>query len=148
MLAFYPALLDRLRGVTAIKKVCEAKELEDLDTGRVQTPLDGAVYVVLDGITPTEGNARGREQVMQIGISVILTKRDYNPTPRLDGVGQTITAICKALQGFEPKTADGKHLTLSPFVQNTGVSIRYNKGFAFFPLHFVTTVAILANQEV
>lgn len=142
ILAFYPALIERLKSVPAIKKVCEAKELEDLDAGRVQTPLDGAVYVVLDSIAPTDGNARGREQLMQIGVSIILTKRDYNPVPRLDGVGATITAICKALQGFEAKK-DGRHLTLSPFVQNKGIAIRYSKGFAFFPMHFSTTVAIM-----
>ena len=135
ILAFYPALIERLKSVPAIKKVCEAKELEDLDAGRVQTPLDGAVYVVLDSIAPTDGNARGREQLMQIGVSIIL--------PRLDGVGATITAICKALQGFEAKK-DGRHLTLSPFVQNKGIAIRYSKGFAFFPMHFSTTVAIMA----
>lgn len=61
ILAFYPALIERLKNVSTIKKVCEAKELEDLDTGRVQTPLDGAVYVVLDSIVPTDGNARARE---------------------------------------------------------------------------------------
>lgn len=144
ILAFYPALIERLNSVSAIKKVCEAKDLEDLDTGRVQTPLDGAVYVVLDSIIPTDGNARAREQLMQIGVSIILVKRDYNPTPRLDGVGASLTAICQALQGFEPKDKDGRHYTLSPFVQDKGIAIRYNKGFAFFPMHFTTTVAILA----
>lgn len=144
ILAFYPALIERLEGVPAIKKVCHAKELEDLDAGRVQVPLDGAVYVVLDSIVPTDGNGRGREQLMQIGVSVILVKRDYNPVPRLDGVGASITAICQALQGFEPVDKDGRHYTLSPFVQDKGIGIRYNKGFAFFPMHFTTTVAILA----
>lgn len=142
ILICYPALLNRLKTLPQIKKVCEAREFEDISTGKVQTPLDGAVYVILDSITPDSENAGGREQVVTLGFSVILVKQNYNPTPRLDGVGATITAICRALQGFEPM-ADGRALTLSPFVQDRAVAIRYNKGFAFFPLRFTTTVAVM-----
>lgn len=143
-LAFYPILLEHLKQIKAIKKVCEAKELEDLDVGRVQVPLDGAVYVVIDSIRPSESNNRGREQMMTIGMSVILAKQQYNPTPKMDGVGATLTAICKALQGYEPMT-DGKHLTHSPFVQDGGMNILYRKGFALYPLHFSVSVAIVPD---
>lgn len=143
-LAFYPVLLNHLKQIPAIKKVCEAKELEDLDVGRVQVPLDGAVYVVIDSIRPSESNNRGREQMMVIGISVILAKQQYNPMPKLDGVGATLTAICKALQGYEPMV-DDRHLTHSPLLQDGTMNILYRKGFALYPLHFSVSVAIVPN---
>lgn len=145
LLACYPALLERLQACKHIKKVCTAKELTDLDTGKVQVPLDGAVYVILDSLSPIDNNNGGRESLIQLGFSVILAKQSTTAAPNLDGIGITMTAICKALQGFEPKSKDGKHLTLSPFVQEKGLPIRYSKGFCLYPFRFSTTVAVVAD---
>lgn len=144
-LACYPALLSRLQTITQIKKIQEIKELAEIDGGAV-VPLDGAVYVIFDGLTPTSANNGGREQVMELGFTLILAKQQYNPHPRIDGVGATLTAICKALQGYEP-TQDGRALSLSPFVQKPALAVKYFKNYALFPLRFTTTVAILATHR-
>lgn len=141
ILACYPDVLARLKSLPQIKKVIEAKELSEIDNKAI-APIDGAVYVVLDSITPTAGSdGTKRGQDIQIGFSVILAKQQYNPTPKLDGVGQTLTAICKAMIGFEP-VKDGRALTLTPFVQEQGLAIRYQQNYALFPLRFSTTVAV------
>lgn len=144
MLVCYPVLLDRLKSIVQIKKVLEIKELSELDNQAV-APLDGAVYVIFDGLTPTDPNNDGREQTMELGFTIILTKQQYNPAPRMDGVGATLTAICKALQGFEPEQ-DGRALTLSPFVQKQALAVKYFKNYALFPLRFATTVAVMADS--
>lgn len=146
LLACYPALIDRLKSCPEIKKVCEAKELADLDSQKAQMPLDGAVYVILDSISPEESNNGGRETLITLGFSIILAKQNVNPTPKLAGLGATLTAICKALQGFEPKDKDGKHLTLSAFVQEKGLPIRYSRGFGFYAFRFTTKVAVVGDD--
>lgn len=143
MLVCYPALLDRLNAIPVVKKVLEIKELASLDNQTV-APLDGAVYVIFDGFSPVSPNHGGREQVMALGFTIILAKQQYNPTPKMDGVGATLTAICKALQGFEP-IQDGRALTLSPFVQKNALPIRYFKNYALFALRFTTTVAVMGD---
>lgn len=144
ILVCYPALLDRLRQLPQIKKVLEIKELSDMDKGAV-APLDGAVYVVFDGISLGDDNNRGKEQELELGFTIILAKQQYNPTPRMDGVGASLTAICKALQGYCP-TQDGRALTLSPFVQKQGLAVKYHQNYALFPLRFTTTVAVLSDN--
>lgn len=144
ILVCYPALLDRLKSIVQIKKVLEIKELSELDNQAV-APLDGAVYVIFDGISPTDPNNEGREQVIELGFTIILAKQQYNPAPRMDGVGATLTAICKALQGFEPEQ-DERALTLSPFVQKQALAVKYFKNYALFPLRFATTVAVMADN--
>lgn len=144
MLVCYPALLDRLKSISQIKKVQEIKELSEIDNQAV-APLDGVVYVIFDGLTLTDPNHGGREQVMELGFTIILAKQQYNPRPRMDGVGASLTAICKALQGFEPEQ-DGRALTLSPFVQKQALAVRYFKNYALFPLRFTTTVAVMADS--
>lgn len=142
-LVCYPALLDRIGTIPQVKKVQEIKELAEIDSQAV-APLDGAVYVIFDGMSPTDPNNGGREQVMELGFTLILAKQQYNPRPRMDGVGASLTAICKALQGFEPEQ-DGRALTLSPFVQKQALAVRYFKNYALFPLRFTTTVAIMGG---
>lgn len=143
MLICYPALLDRLNAIPAVKKVLEVKELASLDNQTV-APLDGAVYVIFDGFSPTSSNNNGREQAIELGFSIVLAKQQYNPTPKIDGVGATLTAICKALQGFEPMQ-DGRALTLSPFVQKSALPVRYFKNYALFALRFTTSVAVMGD---
>lgn len=146
-LACYPYLLDRLREVSQVNVVLEAKDFADISgEDRQQIPLDGAVYVMLDGYTPTTSNARGAEQTIEIGFSVILTKQQFTPTPDTDGVGPTLTAISKALQGFDPKDERGRALVTSPFRQRPPIPIRYKPGFAFFPTRFTAEVAIISDN--
>lgn len=146
LLACYPALIDRLKACPEIKKVCTARELADLGGNKAQMPLDGAVYVILDSITPEQSNNGGRETMITLGFSIILAKQNVSPTPKMAGLGVVLTAICKALQGFEPKNSDGKRLSLSPFVQEKGLPIRYSNGFGFYAFRFTTTVAVVRDD--
>lgn len=145
ILACYPALLARLSGVTGVKKVCEAKELASLGSGKERVPLDGAVYVVWDGFTPASDNDGRRAQTLELGFSVILAKRNYTPKPETGDVGSTVTGIAKALQGFDPCDEQGRTLVSTPFKQRSALPIRYEDGFAFFPLRFTCEVAVLAD---
>lgn len=148
VLACYPYLLERLRQVIGVKKVLEAEDFAAISSPRRnQVPLDGAVYVIFDGFTPGSDNGSRREQSMEIGFSVILTKQKVTPTPQTGGVGQTLTAICKALQGFDPLDEHGRALTTTPFRQRTPLAIQYEDGFAFFPLRFTTEAAIIADAD-
>lgn len=145
ILACYPAILKRLEQVTQVKKVLEAQDFSAISSERKQRPLDGAVYVILDGFTPTSTNDNNREQTIEIGFSFILTKTNYTPRPQTDGVGETLTAITKALQGFDPMDNQGRALTTSPFRQQNALPIRYEDGFAYFPLRFTAEVAVIAD---
>lgn len=148
VLACYPYLIERLRQVPAIRQVLEAQDFAAISSPkRKQLPTDGAVYVLLDGFTPTSDNANGREQMMEIGFSVILTKQQVTPNPATDGVGQTLTSIAKALQGFDPSDAQGRALTAIPFKQRKALAIQYEDGFAYFPLRFTTTVAVISDKD-
>lgn len=150
-LACYPALLERLGNVKQIKKVFEVKDLEQLYGDKPNiAPLDGCVYVLLDSISPKEDNNNNREQMLEISFSVVLAKSFINISPShvKQGdytLGQTLTAICQSLQGFEP-IQDGEYLTVTPFTQRSGMNIRYDKGFGLFALRFVTEVAILGDN--
>lgn len=143
-LACYPALLERLRQVKQVKKVLEAQDLAAISGERRIKPLDGSVYVILDGFTPLQDNDRGSEHQIELGFSIILTMTQYTPRPRTDSVGALLTAIAKSLQGFRPVDQDGWELTLTPFVQQPALPIRYEDGFAYFPLRFTTSVAVIA----
>lgn len=147
ILACYPYVLERLKSVAQISQVLEAQDFADISSAkRRQIPADGTVYVILDGYTPGSDNANRREQNMEIGFSVILTKQQVTPQPATNGVGQTITAIAKALQGFDPTDEQGRALTTEPFVQRKPLAVRYEDGFAFFPLRFTTVVAIISDS--
>lgn len=148
ILACYPYVLERLKSVAQISQVLEAQDFADISSAqRRQIPADGTVYVILDGYTPGSDNAKSREQNMEIGFSVILTKQQVTPQPATNGVGQTITAIAKALQGFDPTDEQGRALTTEPFVQRKPLAVRYEDGFAFFPLRFTTVVAIISDNQ-
>ncbi|MDO5769656.1 MAG: hypothetical protein Q4P13_09130 [Psychrobacter sp.] len=148
LLACYPYLLDRLRGVQQISDVLEAEDFAAMSgPDRNQVPLDGAVYVMWDGLTPQASNNNGREQTMTIGFSIILTKTHYTPKPQTDGVSQTLTAICKALQGFDPIDEEGRALVTAPFAQRPPIPFKYEDGFAFFPLRFTAEVTVIADND-
>lgn len=146
ILVCYPALIDRLKAIPQIKKVLEAKDLAELDNKKTLAPLDGVVYVIFDGVSQVEADNGKRGHDLKLGFTLLLAKQQYNPTPRLDGFGATLTAICKALQGFEPMQ-DGRALTMTPFVQENALAIRYFDNYALFPLRFTTTVAVLGGNH-
>ncbi|MDO4434844.1 MAG: hypothetical protein Q4B71_00315 [Cardiobacteriaceae bacterium] len=144
MLAVYPYLLERLQGIKGIKTVLEAQALDSLTRERSLAPLDGAVYLVFDGFTPREDNSQRREQLFELGFSVILVKRHYTPSPTADSVGAILTQILKALCGFDPIDEDGKALCVRPFKAQNPLPIQYHQGYAFFPTRFVCDVAVLS----
>lgn len=148
ILTCYPALLARLATVPGVKKVYEAQEMGALGDDRAVMPIDGAVYVILDGFTPTT-TASAREQTIEVGFSVILAKRVYNPNRnpyRVDGLGETYTAIARALQGYDPVDATGRALATQPFTQRPALPIAYRDGYALFPLRFTTAVAVVGDD--
>lgn len=142
ILACYPEILKRLEQVDGVKKVLEAQDLASISTERKQRPLDGAVYVIFDGFTLKSSNNVKSEQLIDVGFSIILTKSNLSPRPQTGGIGETITAIMKSLQGFQPVDEHGEPLTCSPLVQTQALPIRYEDGFAYFPMRFITEVAI------
>lgn len=147
ILACYPALLAQIATVPGVKKVHEIENFADLDDGRRVAPQDGGVYVIVDGFTPLDIAGRNTEQIIEIGFSVILAKRKYQPskTYQIDGLGETYTALAKALQGFDPQDDAGRALTATPFKQRAALPIDYRNGYALFPLRFTTEVAIIAT---
>lgn len=148
-LACYPYLLDRIRGVQGVKKVLEATELQALtDSKRKLAPIDGGVYVIFSGMRPSASNNNGREQGFDISFGIILVKRNYTPQPNdTDDVGRTLTALCKALQGYEPEDEGGRALTLTPFEHSSPLPMRYEDGYAFFPLQLTTQVVVIADND-
>ncbi|TKI21140.1 hypothetical protein FCO27_19005, partial [Bacillus pumilus] len=126
VLACYPALLARLAQVPGVHQVLEAADLEALSSDKRLKPIDGAVYVVFDGFTPDTDAATRQLLRERLSFSVILTKRQYNPGHMqygADGVGETITAIKAALQGFRPLDEQGRALTLDPFSARAALPI-------------------------
>lgn len=149
MLACYPALIARLQQIEGIKSVRHADDIGDLQDRQV--PLDGALYVIFDAFVPQQAADGGRNQFVEIGFSLVLAKRKYRPSESLyltGGVGETLTAIARAMQGFAPQDDDGNDLTLTPFTQSAALAISYDsRGFGLFPLRFITQVAILATKH-
>lgn len=148
--ACYPAMIERLKTLVAngtVKIIKEADDIADLvgdQSGRL--PLDGAVYVIFDSITPTDSNNGGKNQTHKIGFSLVLTVKKYS-FRGLSGmsIGKVLAQIGKCMNGFEP-FQDNKALTLSPFVQETPLPVQYKNGYGFFSLRYTTTVATYATQ--
>lgn len=139
MLRCYPYLLERLKSVPQVKKVLEVSELSEL--GKTHAPLDGAVYVILLSQTPKAQVGNGTQYLFELTFSVIYVKQHFKQTP-LDGVGEALTAISRAVQGFEPVDADGNHLTTEPFLQKMASNNRVLDNFVLYPLVFATEVVI------
>lgn len=142
-LAFIPAVIDRLNTVKEIKKVFTAHELSDLDVGKNINAIDGCVYVILDGFSPSDEVNLGKNQLMDITFSVILAKQHYNQR-EVGNVGTILTAIAKALMGFEP-THNQEYMTVSPIYLDKGASVLYQQGFALYPLRFKTQTVIIVD---
>ena len=150
ILACYSALLERLASVPGVKRVLEAPDLEALAADRKIRPDDGAVYLVFDGFTPAETAGNAANLALKLSFSVILAKRQYAPNKMQygqDGVGETLTALIRALQGFVPKNGEGKSLTATPFAARAALPITYDEGYAFFPLRFETSVITTLNRR-
>lgn len=144
-MACYPLIIERLKTIPQVKKVHEIKELAQLS--RDIAPLDGCVYVIFDGLMPKNDNNARTEQILELTFSVILAKSliNINPTHVKAGeysLGQTLTAIAKSLQGYEPMSG-GDYLTISPLTQKSPLPIRYDKGFGLFAFRFATDVAVV-----
>ena len=108
------------------------------------------MYLVFDGFTPAETAGNAANLSLRLSFSVILAKRQYAPNKMQygqDGVGETITAIIRALQGFVPKNGEGKSLTAAPFAARAALPITYDEGYAFFPLRFETSVITTLNRR-
>ncbi len=144
ILACYPKIIERLQSVQGIKKVAEAQELSLL-SGKKQRPDDSTLYVVFDGFTPTNPNNANKEQFIELGFSLILAKRNYKFSTETDNIGQTLTAIMHAMQGFEPIDCNGCYLVTEPFKQAKPLPVRYEDGYAFFSTRFLTQVAIISD---
>ena len=99
-------------------------------------------------MTPTDIAGANSEQTIEIGFSFILAKRKYTPTKihNCEGLGETWTALARALQGFDPVDAQGRALTSTPFRQRAALPIDYRSGFGVFPLRFTAQVAVLAAE--
>ncbi|MBF0804965.1 MULTISPECIES: hypothetical protein [unclassified Neisseria] len=150
ILACYPAVMARMAEVPGVSAVLEAADLEAVTSERRLKPQDGAVYVVFDGFTPDD-TAGGKTLLRErLSFSFILAKRQYSPN-RLqysqDGVGETLTAIKAAFQGFDPKDDNCRPLTAAPFTARAALPIAYHEGFAFFPMRFETAVTIKLTKE-
>lgn len=144
-LAFMPAVLERLNTVKEIKKVFTANDLSDLNEPKPNTNrIDGCVYVILDSFTPASEASKGKNQAMDIAFSVILAKQYYNKMG-IGDVGATLTAIAKALIGYEPTDGQGQYLTLNPIYLDKGAGVLYQQGFALYPLRFKTQSVIVAD---
>lgn len=143
-LAFLPAVIERLNTVKEIKKVFTAHELSDLDVGKNINAIDGCVYVILDSFTPSDEVNLGKNQAMDISFSVILAKQHYNQR-EVGNIGEALTAIAKALIGYDPKDEQGQHLTTTPIYLDKGANVLYQKGFALYPLRFKTQSVIISD---
>lgn len=144
-LVCYPDVIKRLQGVGCIKKVCEAQELNDLTSSEKIVPQDGVAYVLFDSIEPLTGE-RVPENTLQIGFSIILAKKQYTPKPSIDGVGQTLAAVYKAFNNFDPVNEQGQSLVSKPFRPAKPKPILYKQFAGFFPMRFVAQVVVMADD--
>ncbi len=145
LLACYPYFIAHLQTLDGISKVKEVHDINDLQAAGKALPIDNAVYVIFDGCRPVDNAGSGRFAVEEISFSVLLVKRHYTPNRSAympDGVGESLTAIKKHVQGYHPVDKNGDYLTVKPFVQVPAIPISYRDGFAFFPTRFTALVAI------
>lgn len=141
----YPALLERLQSISEIKLVGEAKDLDQVLGDNEIAPSDNAAYLMWDSLTPVSEDGQ-RENTLQIGFSVVLSKQQYTPKPKIDGIGQMTAAIYKALNGFDPVNEKGQSLVSKAFRPAKPLPIRFKKGFGFFPMRFVAEVVVRCDD--
>lgn len=149
LFACYPLMIERLQTLVAdgtVKIIKEADDISDLVGGESsRLPLDGAIYVIFDSISVGEANNNGKNQVHQIGFSLVYAVKKYN-FRGLSGmsVGRVLARIGQCMNGFKP-AIDRQDLTLSPFVQANPLPVQYQNGYGLFSLRYTTTVASCAD---
>lgn len=146
MLAVYPELLNKVRSIIGVAVVKEASDLaifmSEAKTQRKVAPAYGAVYVVYGGHALDGSAGQGKLQKNTLFFTLVYCARYLEGgKSTLYETGATLTAIKKALQGWDP----GKEFVLSPFVESNSPPIEYNDGYAFYPISFTTTVCVAAN---
>lgn len=148
--ACYAPMIKRLNQLVidgVVKIIKEADDIDDLVGDNPNTrPLDNALYVIFDSLTPAKSNKNGQEQEEVIGFSLVYVTKKYN-FRGLSGtsVGQVLASIAKLMNGFLPYDDDGRACTLSPFVQDRPLPIMYKNGFGYFSKRYTTTVATCAT---
>lgn len=152
MFACYPPMIERLQTLVKngiVKIIKEADDISDLvGDNPTQKPLDGAIYVIFDSLTPTDSNDNGTEQVEQIGFSLVYTVKKYAFRPNSTmSVGRVLSSIGKLMNGFAPEDENGRAYTLSPFMQANPLPVQYKNGFGYFSRRYVTTVATCADDD-
>lgn len=138
-LACYPYVLDRLRQVRGISLVPLSEQV------RAGSPKDGTLYVIFDGVYPKTATDNRREQLFEIGLSVVLVKKNIASLPNMTATGECLTNIIKALQGYRPKDNMGEYLTETAFNLASSLSPDYDDNFIYYPMRFVATVAIISQ---
>ena len=146
MLAVYPELLNKVRNISGVMLVKEASDLaifmNEAKEKRKTAPAHGAVYVVYGGHTQDGSAGQGKLQKNTLFFTLVYCARySEGGKSTLYETGATLTAIKKALQGWDP----GKEFVVSPFAESNSPPIEYNDGYAFYPISFTTTVCVNAN---
>ena len=155
LFACYPAMIERLQTLVkdgTVKIIKEADDISDLfpdgESGSRRLPLDGAIYVIFDSISPTgDSNNNGKNQVHEIGFSLVYTVKKYN-FRGLSGmsVGKVLAKMGECMNGFEPEQ-NGIALTLTPFEHRNPLPVQYKNGFGYFSFRYVTQVASYASDK-
>lgn len=143
VLACYGALLAKLKNLHGITALREIEDFAALKQSRRVVPQDGELFVIFDGISPVDDNNSRVECRLELSFSLILAKSHFNPSAQTALVGETLSQILIALQGWMPRSEDGKALCSAPFrVRNGGAGIVYFEGFGLFPLRFSTEIIL------
>ena len=145
MLAIYPHLLARLREIPEIYAVQGVRELSLMLDNRDIVPQDNTLYVILDGWQPDSNQSSGSLKKMRLSFSLVLATQyfgDLDVPHEIETIGQTLTAIRRALQGWQPtQERNGRQIPIlvDRFNEVAPASINYFDGFALYPLRFETT---------
>lgn len=144
MFAVLPLLKARLKAVPNVVQVQSIQELAQLLDNREIQPLDGAVYVGLDGWKPYSSVNNKKQKRKTLSFSVILAKQFYGAldVPHDDAAtGELLDTICGALQGWLPIDPNGKPSIVSePFDEVQAVEPMFYDNFALYPLRFETEI--------
>ena len=138
LLAVYPHVLARLQTVPGIKTVKEIGELAEL-IKRKAAPLDGAVYVVFGGATPTGEAGRGAWQTYRLYFTFIYCATyTSGARSKLPDMGTVLTRIAQAFQGWQPEAG----LTDGAFYAENPPAPEFHDGYAFYPATYGVDVSI------
>lgn len=148
MLAVYPHILERLRGVQGVKAVKEIGELAELVSQlrekRKTAPLDGAVYVVFGGAEPVSDAGNKQFQTERLYFTFVYCGTYLSGSRlKLYETGKVLTAVQQAFQGWLPEMG----LTEGAFARTQSPPIEYHDGFAFYPVSFAVNVSIIQSSN-